>query len=352
MHIVLAGDYPRDPGQISGGVEAVTLYLTQGLQYYPDLKLDVVTLDRWRLGRRVVQSNNITVHYLPLPAIRLPSRLSITATIHQIRTELLRLKPDLIHAQVAGKYAEAAAETGLPWVLTLHGIRFLEADLWPGLVNRYRGWLIKKEELYLITQARHLISISPFIQAIFKGCIRGQVYNIENPIADAFFNLPQKKLEPKQLLFVGRLIPRKGVHILLHAFARLHQRLPGVTLRLAGGGVSANDPADYPSKLRQFVIEAGLGEVVTFLGELGEQAILEEYANCAALVLSSVLETAPMNDEEALAEALYQILGDEVKLQVMGCRGREIARQRFHSCVVSAKTREVYYSILGQMPIN
>jgi glycosyltransferase involved in cell wall biosynthesis len=383
MHVVMVGDYPRNLHQYSGGVEAVTLFLSQGLQQdYPDLKLEIVTLDRWGLGRRVVQHGRLTVHYLA--SSRLPGRLSIMDNIRRLRAEIIRLKPDLAHAHIAGKYAEAAASTGLPWVLTLHGIRFLEANIWQGFLSKYRGWFIKRDEFRAINKAPHVISISPFIQATFNGQIRGQVYDIENPIAETFFNLPPQA-KPGQLLFVGRLIPRKGVHTLLRAFAKLHQRLPGVTLRLVGGGLSNNDPASYGQQLKQFVIKAGLTEAVTFLGELDETAILEEYTNCSALVLASVLETAPMvvmqamaagkpvistdaggarylvehgrsglivptDDEAALAEALCQVLSDETMLQAMGRRGKEIAEQRFHTRVVAARTREVYYQVLGQTP--
>lgn len=381
MRVVVVGDYPAYPNKISGGVESVILYLTQALQRYSDLKVDVVTLDRWGLGQRTLEHENVTIHYLP--SAHLPGRLSILANIRRMRTEMIRLQPDLIHAHIAGAYAEAAAATGLPWVLTLHGVRFLEASIRTGLLNRiYRGWFVKREEFRAIKHAKYIISISPFIQATFNGQLRGEVYDIENPIAESFFELSQRG-QPGQLLFVGRLIPRKGVHTLLHAFAELHRRMPGTRLRLAGGGISADDPTSYYHALKQFVANNGLEEVVTFLGELDELAVLQEYSNCAAVVLSSVLETAPMavmqamaagkavvstdaggarylvehgqsgfiippNDPSALAEALYQILGDETRLWAMGCRAREIAKQRFHADVVAARTRDIYYKILEE----
>jgi len=381
----MAGDYPADPTTISGGVEAVVLNLAHALQQYPDLKLDLVTLDRQETTRRIEKHENVTVHYLP--SATLPSYLSTLANIRQIRTEMMRLEPDLIHAQVAGEFAEAAAGTGLPWVLTLHGIRFLEVDLWEGFLNKvYRGWFIKRTERRAVKRAQHIISISPFIQATFKGQIRGNVYDIENPIDEAYFQVRQNS-QSSQLLFVGRLIPRKGVYTLLRAFALLHRRMPNATLRLAGGEAFSNESRTYPKQLRAFVAEAGLQESVTFLGALDKSALMEEYSNCSALVLSSVLETAPMvimeamaagravvstdaggarylveqgqtglvvpsEDEEALGEALYQVLCDEDKLQAMGHRAREVAIQRFHAKAVAAQTREVYYHILGKRPLS
>ena len=56
----------------------------------------------------------------------------------------------------------------------------------------------------------------------------------------------------------------------------------------------------------------------------------------------------PVNDEEALAESLYQVLGDQEKLAAMSNWAREHASQRFHADIVAAKTREVYYRILGR----
>lgn len=383
MRIVIIGDFPHTPTEVKGGVEAVILYLVEGLQRYGDLELQVVTLDPQGTSKRRLQHQNATIHYVPL--VRLPSRLSIIGNIRRLRAEILRLEPDLVHAQIAGEYAEAAASTGLPWVLTLHGIRFLEAELRAGFLNRtYRGWFIKREEFRAVRQATHIISISPFIQTTFAGHIRGQIHDIENPIAEAFFKLPPLG-KPGHLLFVGRLIPRKGVHTLLHAFAELHRRLPEVKLRLAGGGIHPSDSTSYYYELKQYVDRAGLNGSVAFLGELNEAEILQEYADCSALVLSSVLETAPMvimqamaagkpvvatdaggsrylvkdgdtglvvppNNPSALAEALYRVLSDGETSQAMGRRGREVANRRFRARVVAAQTREVYYSILGQTP--
>lgn len=384
MHVVMLGDYPGSPDKVAGGVEAVVFYMLQTLQKYPDLKLDVVTLSKRGSEPRTVPYGNITVHYLP--RVNLPSRLSFYGNIRQMRDKILSLKPDLVHPHIAGEYAEAAAEAGLPWVLTLHGIRYLEAGLRPGLLNRYRGWFIKKEEFHAVKRAKHIISISPFVQETFNGQIMGQVYNIENPISESFFELPQDEGKPGQLLFAGRIIRRKGVHTLLRAFAILHRRLPQATLRLAGGGTHSRAYSEtYYGELTRYVAEAGLEEAVTFLGELDEPSILREYEDCSALVLSSILETAsmvilqamaagkpvvstdaggsrylvdhgktglivPLNDEQALAEALYQVLSDEAKMREMGRQGKVLALKRFHAEAVAAQTREVYYNVLQETP--
>lgn len=58
----------------------------------------------------------------------------------------------------------------------------------------------------------------------------------------------------------------------------------------------------------------------------------------------------PPNDADALAAALEQILSDETQLQTMGRRAQAVAKQRFHAQVVAARTRAIYYQVLGQIP--
>jgi len=380
MQIVIAGDYPSDPDKISGGVEAVVYNLTQALQTYSDLKINLITLSARGAVKKTVKHGEITVHYLPVSTR--PSYLSTLANVQNIRALMTQLQPDLIHAQVAGEYAEAALGCGRPWILTLHGIRYLEVDLWQGFMNRYyRGWFIKQEERRTIQQANHIISISPYIQTVFNRQLQGDIYNIENPIDEVFFRVPFKR-NPYQLFFMGRLIPRKGVMTLLHAFARLHQKIPQARLRIAGEGGAANEVKSYPEQLKQFVKEANLEHAVTFLGFIDKATLLQEYENCAVFTMASVQETAPMvimeamaagtavvstdaggarylvehgrsgfivpvGDEEALSQALYDTVSEQDRLEAMSNRAREIAQQRFHADVVAAKTRDIYYQILG-----
>jgi glycosyltransferase involved in cell wall biosynthesis len=65
------------------------------------------------------------------------------------------------------------------------------------------------------------------------------------------------------VLFVSRLEPHKQVGRLLHAFARLRQRLPEVTLAIVGDG-----PEAVP--LRELASNLGLGNAVRFLGAVYE----------------------------------------------------------------------------------
>ena len=381
MHVVLGGTYPQNPDSIQGGADAALLYLVRALNTHEDLRISVVTLGPRGAERRTVDHDGVEVHYIPTS--KHPSYLSALQNIRELGNTMRSLEPDVIHAQVAGEFAEAALRTGLPWVLTLHGIRYLEVNLWKGFLPRYyNGFFVKREERRTIARARNVISISRYIREVFGSQLQGRVYDIENAIDDAFFHVPADT-DPKRLLFVGRLIPRKGVHTLLQAFAALHKRLPEVTLRIAGGDSFSNEIRDYGDQLRHFVKEAGLEDAVTFLGPVDKEQLLEEYRYSAVLVLASVQETAPMviaeamaagnavvstdcggarymiedgetgrvvpiNNPDALSDALHEVLADPQRLDAMIRHGKKVARERFHADFVAARTREVYYDVLGQ----
>lgn len=77
-------------------------------------------------------------------------------------------------------------------------------------------------------------------------------------------NLPFAEGRP-MLLFLGRLIPIKGVEVLLEAFAALHHRQPDATLALAGEG-------PLRAALLERAARLGIADAVVFLGHVAEPA--------------------------------------------------------------------------------
>ena len=102
------------------------------------------------------------------------------------------------------------------------------------------------------------------------------------------------------LLFVGRLIPIKGVAVLLEALAALRARNPGLGLVVIGDGPEG--PA-----LRERARALGLAEAVRFQGGLPHDEIAPWLRGCRAAVVPSVVrpggraEGMPTVIPEALA---------------------------------------------------
>jgi glycosyltransferase involved in cell wall biosynthesis len=261
-------------------------------------------------------------------------------------------------------------------------------------------------------RAPHLISINPHVGHIFGDYIKNKLYTIENPVAEGFFQIGENggsgqlyhrhngknghgrnghgQNEQSQaatdgegnnvvrpILYVGRLNPRKDILTLLHAFAQVHSQRPDAKLWLAGDGTSGGEPTPYYLELRRFVAENALNGAVRFLGTLDDPALLQAYAKCALVVLSSKVETAPMAiaqamaagkpvvstdaggarymvedgatgfvvpvaDHDALANALLRVLEDETIAARMGRLAHERAARRFRAASVAEQTREVY----------
>jgi len=86
-------------------------------------------------------------------------------------------------------------------------------------------------------------------------------------------------LSPR-ILFVGRLVPRKGADLLLSSFQRLRQRFPALRLDIVGEGPEAGG-------LRALAERNSLGDSVTFHGALYGEELWEKYARASLFVMPS-----------------------------------------------------------------
>jgi glycosyltransferase involved in cell wall biosynthesis len=86
------------------------------------------------------------------------------------------------------------------------------------------------------------------------------------------------------IVYAGVLIPRKGVHHLLKAFAQLAQ--PRARLHLVGGAENAT----YAEELRRQAAELGIGDRVTFAGDVSQAELACYFAGARAMVLPSLSE--------------------------------------------------------------
>ena len=380
LRVLIAGDYPLDPNRITGGVEAVIVYLTRALRQFPDLEVEVLSLSPQVRSPRRALVDSLPVHHLP--AVRGLGPLYYFLTRRQLVRYIRTLAPDLIHAHIAGVYADAALRSGIPTVLTPHGITYREMAIkYPNRLQRAYHSLPVLAERSTIRQARYLIAISPYIFDAFDGWIeRGEVFHIENPIDNHWFDLRNREVEGR-LLYVGTISPRKALLDLLQAIHQIRGSVPRLELRVAGSG--GKSYAGYVAQARRFVAEHHLDEHVTFLGHLDEDRLLEEYATCSLLVLPSRQETSPMvvqqamatgkpvvattvggiphlirdgvtgllvapGDTTALGEAIVRLLQDEALRRRMGEQAKREAEERFRASRVAARTREVYYHVIRQ----
>ncbi len=117
--------------------------------------------------------------------------------------------------------------------------------------------------------------------------------------ADLFKPAVNRPERPFTIGFVGRLVPEKGLHILLRAVAKLDGDW---TLRLVGGG-------NGRAELQAFALSLGIGEQVVFLGQLPSTDLPAEYHNLDALVLPSLTRA---NWKEQFGRVLVEAMASGV----------------------------------------
>lgn len=169
--------------------------------------------------------------------------------------------------------------------------------------------------------------------------------------------------EPPEILAVGRLVPKKGFHVLLDACAQLKRR--GIVFRC----VLVGDGEEKDALVAQ-VAELGLADVVTLTGALSHEAIVpllqratlaclpcieDDQGNrdalpttllealacglpCVSTPVGGVPEIVhegvhghlvPQNDSASLADALARLLADPTTRARFGAAGRAHALDRF-----------------------
>jgi phosphatidylinositol alpha-mannosyltransferase len=117
-----------------------------------------------------------------------------------------------------------------------------------------------------ISRIDKIVSVSPVAQAFSRASTKRASLVIPNAI-DCSLWKPKSGLRPEyDIVFVGRLVPRKGCIYLLKAIAQIIKQAPKTKLRVAIAGTGPD--ADM---LTRFVKEHKLTNHVSFLGYITEE---------------------------------------------------------------------------------
>jgi glycosyltransferase involved in cell wall biosynthesis len=178
---------------------------------------------------------------------------------------------------------------------------------------------------------------------------------------------------------IARFAPLKGQHIFVEAAGRLAERYPQAEFVLAG--VPLFGESSYALEVRAAASALPNGTAIRFLGFVNDvpallhtldivvnpsvhpeglgQVIIEGMMTGKPVVASAlggpidVIEDGitgrlvPPNDASALADALDEMLRDEVKASAMGLRGRRRALERYDIQATAQAVERVYEKVLA-----
>jgi glycosyltransferase involved in cell wall biosynthesis len=150
------------------------------------------------------------------------------------------------------------------------------------------GVVVNSQAVYTELAARHVS--------------RGEISVIPNGVDLAQFSASDEPPNPQQILFVGRLVPQKGIDVLLRAFGAILHRHPDAMLVIAGDGQQRL----YLERLARFL---GLRQRVCFLGWQSRDELAKLYRACAVTAVPSLYEPFGLVALEAMASGRPVVVG-------------------------------------------
>jgi glycosyltransferase involved in cell wall biosynthesis len=145
-------------------------------------------------------------------------------------------------------------------------------------------WLRDQARYALIRSALrrvdHVIACSEWVRrSLLQEGVQSEVVVLPTPAAAPGY-LRKPAQEPRFLYF-GRLVPEKGVGLLLRAFRRLHEQFPQARLTVAGEGAER-------ASLEALAATSGISRAVEFLGWLSPEQLDEPLSRAWAAVVPSL----------------------------------------------------------------
>jgi glycogen(starch) synthase len=292
-------------------------------------------------------------------------------------------EPTLFHAHdwlSLDAARELKYEYKLPIVATIHAT---ESGRYGGIFNDTSKY-IHEQEYWLTYEAWRIIVCSEFMK---REVVR--LFNVPNDKVDVIFNgvdpskfefdwsyadrlshrsklaLPTEKI----VLYVGRFVREKGIHVLLNAASAVLAEEPNTKFLIVGGG--------HRERFEKFVHWSGLQEKVLFTGFMANRALHMLYRCADVAVFPSLYEPfgivaleamaagAPVvasdagglrevvhndetgtlcyaNDPGSLAWAILKVLRDPARAQKLEERAKKRLRQDFDWGRIAEQTLQIY----------
>lgn len=247
------------------------------------------------------QWNGVRLKWIPTP-----DSAKLNAVVYSVlaTAEALFGGYDIIHFHAEGPSAMVllAKLFGKRCIVTIHGLDW-QRSKWGGFATKYLMFGEKIAAKY----ADEIIVLSNNVQRYFANRYnRKTVYipnGIEKPLPSPAELITEKYGLKKDdyILFLGRVVPEKGVHYLINAYSSIKT---DKKLVIAGG---ASHTHEYENEIRELGRD---NENIIYTGFIQGQELNELYSNAYIYCLPSDLEGMPISLLEAMSYGNCCLISD------------------------------------------
>lgn len=258
-----------------------------------------------------------------------------------------------------------------PLIITNHGLISASAPSW---LNTLYKHTFSRATFHI---ADHIICYTDIERKNIEklGVDRRKISVIHNGVDTALFapRDSEKTGDGKQILWVGRYVPGKGVDYLIEAFSRVLEKIPDAHLVLIGDGPEKNA---IEERIRKLQIDSS----VTMIDYLDNDKLPGVYKDSDIFVLPSLMEgvprtileamscgvpvvttdlphlvdvidgaglVVPPKDPAELSKAILTILENSFLAETMSQRGRTKIEQEYSWEDTAGKTLKVYRRVIA-----
>lgn len=186
----------------------------------------------------------------------------------------------------------AARTCNAPTVISFHGAELMAVRHKFKILRPFLRWAISSADR-VTANSTHTVKA---IQQIFNRPVDIIPFGAALPEPD--FTQTPKPGEHKQILFVGRLVERKGVRYLIQA-ANTLSRHHKIKVNIVGTG------PELPA-LKQLTQQLNLDDVVILHGQVSAEQLQTHYQNCDIFVLPAIIDSK--GDTEGLGVVVIEAM--------------------------------------------